>query len=314
MHERRLALRYEKENETKACFDDVYTSQTPHAYIQMMAKCGYEIGEQARPYCIAAAKLLDKHNKDKRPVHMLDIGCSYGIGSALLKYGCSFDEMVSFFSTRAPQDLQGACKATRAWLDVRPTVDNISCVGLDSSEPAVRFAMMTGLLDFGIARNFENPVITCNQEERSWLRNCNLLISTGSIGYVTDRTMNQVLRHVGKHHPNEFGPIAVLTILRMFESRSIRDSFENHGFRFEKVPGIMLSQRRFMDQNERKGILKILHDKNIDTSEWEDRGKMLAELFIAAKPEHFPELLEKINETHSKWVDDESNHTTYICR
>jgi hypothetical protein len=307
-------LKYEKENQNKACFDDVYTSPTPHAYIQMMAKYGYEIGEQARPYCVAAAELLDKHNKDAQPVQMLDIGCSYGIGSAFVKYGCSFDEMVSFFSTRAPQDLQAACKTMRAWLNVTPAVDNIRCVGLDSSEPAIRFAMMTGLLNFGIARNFENPDITPNAEECSWLRNCNLLISTGSIGYVTDRTMNQILRHVGKDRPNEFGPLAVVTILRMFESISIRDSFEKYGFRFERVPGIMLSQRRFTDQNERKGILKILHDKNIDTSEWEDRGKLFAQLFIAAKPEHFPELLEKINETHSKRVDDEFDHSTYICR
>jgi carnitine O-acetyltransferase len=305
---------YEKENKTKACFDDIYTSSTPHAYIQMMARHGYEIGEQARPYCVAAAELLNEYNEDTCPVQMLDIGCSYGMGSAFVKYGCSFDEMVGFFSTRAPRDFQAACEAMRAWLNVTPAPNNVRCVGLDSSEPAIRFAKMAGLLDYGIARNFENPDVTPNAEECPWLRNCNLLISTGSIGYVTDRTMNQVLRHAGKNHPNEFGPLAVLTILRMFESTSIRDSFENHGFRFEKVPAIMLSQRSFTDENERKGVLKILHDKNIDTSEWEDRGKMFAELFVAAKTEHFPGLLERMNETHSICVGDESNKTTYICR
>jgi len=126
--------------------------------------------------------------------------------------------------------------------------------------------------------------------------------------------MNQVLRHAGKDHPNEFGPLAVLTILRMFEPALIRGAFEKHGFRFEKVPGIMLSQRSFTDENERKGVLKILHDKNIDTSEGEDCGKLFAELFIAAKPEHFQEFLEKMNETHSICAGDELNNITYICR
>jgi len=36
----------------------------------MMAKYGYEIGEQARPYCIAAAELLKEHTADAWPVQI----------------------------------------------------------------------------------------------------------------------------------------------------------------------------------------------------------------------------------------------------
>ena len=302
-------MTYETENKAKTCFDDIYTAPTPHAYIGMMAKSGYEICEQARPYCIAAAELLKNHTEDAWPVQVLDIGCSYGMGSAFVKYGFSCDEMVAFFSTRAPQDPHAACEAMRAWINVTPTPYDVRCVGLDSSKPAIRFAMRAGLLDGGIARDFENPEITPNAEERSWLGSCNLLISTGAIGYVTDRTMAHVVRHAGKDHPSEFGPLAVLTILRMFDATPIRDVFEKHGLRFEKVPEVMLPQRRFTDENERKSVLKTLHDKRIDTSEWEDQGKQFAELFIAAKPDHFPELLEKMNETRSMSVHDESERT-----
>ena len=307
-------MKYETENKAKACFDDTYTAPTPHAYIAMMAKNGYEIGEQTRPYCIAAAELLKNHTEDAWPVQMLDIGCSYGMGSAFVKYGCSFDEMVAFFLTRAPQDPQAACEAMRAWINVTPTPYDVRCVGLDNSKPAIRFAMRAGLLDGAIARDFENPDITPNAEERSWFRSCNLLISTGAIGYVTDRTMAHIVRHAGKDHPSEFGPLAVLAILRMFDATPIRDVFEKHDFRFEKVPEIMLPQRRFTGENEQKSVLKILHDKGIDTSEWEDRGKQFAELFIAAKPDHFPELLEKMNEPRSMSVRDEPERITCICR
>ena len=307
-------MKYEAENQAKACFDDVYTAPTPHAYIAMMAKNGYEIGEQARPYCVAAVELLKKHNEDAWPAQMLDIGCSYGMGSAFVKYGCSFDEMVAFFSTRAPQDPYAAHEAMRAWVNVTPMPTDVRCVGLDSSKPAIHFAMRAGLLDGGIARDFENPEITPNATERSWLRSCNLLISTGAIGYVTDRTMAHVVRHAGQDHPSEFGPLAVLTILRMFDATPIRDVFEKYGFTFEKVPGVMLPQRRFTDENEQKSVLKILHDKGIDTSEWEDGGKQFAQLFIAAKPDHFPELLEKMKETRSMCIGDESERITYIVR
>ena len=47
---------------------------------------------------------------------MLDVGCSYGIGSAFVKFGCSFDEMVAFFSSRAPQEYRAACEAMRSRL------------------------------------------------------------------------------------------------------------------------------------------------------------------------------------------------------
>lgn len=305
---------YETENLVKSCFDEYYTAPTPHSYIAMMAHTGYEIGEQARPYCVAATELLRMHNEDAWPVQMLDIGCSYGMGSAFVKYGCSFDEMVAFFSTRAPQDYYAACEAVRAWLNVTPTPNDVRCVGLDSSKPAVRFAMQAGLLDGCIARDFENPDITPNAEERSWLRSCNLMISTGAIGYVTDRTMAHVVRYAGKDHPSEFGPFAVLTILRMFDATPIREVFERHGFNFEKVPEVMLPQRRFTDEKERKAVLKLLHDKGNRTSEWEDQGKQFAELFIAAKPGHFPELLEKMNETRLMCIGNESKMNTYICR
>ncbi len=302
------------DNEAKADFDDVYTAPTPHAYLAMMAKTGYQIGEQARPYCLAAAELLKSHTEDAWPVQMLDIGCSYGMGSAFIKYGCSFDEMVAFFSTRAPQSLQAAYDAMRAWINVTPTPYDVRCVGLDSSEPAINFALRAGLLDGGIARDFENPDIKPNAEERAWLRSCNLLISTGAIGYITARTMAHVVRYAGADHPSQFGPLAVFTILRMFDETPIRDVFETNGYSFGKVPKVMLPQRRFVDQNEREGVLKIIHDKGIDTGEWEDHGKHYAELFIAARPDHFPELLGAMNETYSMSVSDEFEQNSFIHR
>ncbi len=307
-------MSYHTENTAKACFDDVYTAPTPHAYIAMMAKNGYEIGEQARPYCLAAAELLQKHTEDAWPVHMLDIGCSYGMGAAFVKYGCSFDEMVAFFATRAPAEPGAASEATRAWINVTPTPYDVRCVGLDSSQPAIRFAIRAGLLDGGIARDLEDPDITPSAEERSWLRSCNLLISTGAIGYVTDRTMAHVVRHAGKDHPSDFGPLSVLTILRMFDATPIKEVFEKNGFRFGKVPKVMLPQRRFADEKERVGILRILRDKGVDTRGWEDCGKQFAELFIAAKPNHYRELLEKMTETYSKPQLNGSEALAYICR
>ncbi len=306
-------MSYDPANDAKASFDDVYTAPTPHSYIASMAKNGYEIGEQARPYCTAAAELLREHNGDAWPVQMLDVGCSYGIGSAFVKYGCSFDEMVAFFATRAPEEYHATCEAMRMWLNIVPPACDVRVVGLDSSEPAIRFAVDAGLLDGGLARDFERSNLNPTDEDNTWFRSCNLVISTGAIGYVTERTFNIVLRHLGKDHPGDSGPFAVVTGLRMFDITPIKTVFEEHGFQFESVPGVRLPQRRFANAEECEKVLSLLHDRGIDTRDWEDRGKHYAYLFIAAPPQQFSLLLKRMNKTRSK-SNRESEVTGYICR
>ena len=309
----KVIMSYDSANEAKSNFDSVYTEPTPHAYIASMAKNGYEIGEQARPYCTAAAGILREHNGDTWPVQMLDVGCSYGIGSAFVKYGCSFDEMVAFFSSRAPRPYHAACEAMRMWLNLAPPVCDVRAVGLDSSKPAIDFAMDAGVLDGGIARDFEQSGVVPTEEESAWFRSCNLLISTGAIGYVTERTLEVVLRHLGKDYPGNFGPFAVVTILRMFDYSPIEAAFEAHGFTFGAVPGVRLPQRRFTNREERQKVLSLLHDRNVDTREWEDRGKHHADLFIAAPPDQFSSLLEGMEKTRLV-RDSEPEGVGYLCR
>jgi len=306
-------MSYNTANEAKTTFDDVYTAPTPHAYIAAMAKNGYEIGEQARPYCTAAAELLREHNGEAWPVQMLDVGCSYGIGSAFVKFGCSFDEMVAFFLARAPKEYHAACEAMRMWLNIAPPACDVRAVGLDNSKSAIRFAVDAGLLDGGVVRDFEAPNASLSEDECAWFRSCNLLISTGAIGYVTDRTLGAVLRHLGKDYPGDFGPFAVVTILRMFPSAPIEAVFEEHGLSFGAVPGVRLPQRRFTDGAERRKVLSLLHDRGIDTREWEDRGKQYADLYIAAPAKQFSLLLERMNETRTQ-LDNESEVAGYIRR
>ena len=107
---------YEDINESKASFADAYQAPTPHTYLAEMASLGYQIGEQARPYCVAAAKLLREKNGNASSVQMLDIGCSYGMASAFVKYGCSFEEVVSFFDSRAPRERRPCAESMRQWL------------------------------------------------------------------------------------------------------------------------------------------------------------------------------------------------------
>lgn len=289
-------MSYTKENNAKADFNSIYTEPTPHKYITTMAEYGYRIGEQSRPYFRSAVQLLEELNGEALPVQMLDIGCSYGIGSALVKYGCSFDELTAFYSTRAPTDYISCCDATRMWLNVVPPVCNIRCVGLDSSAPAINFALNSRLLDAGIPRNYEQAGVLPTKSEAAWFQNCNLLVSTGAIGYVTERTLAKILCHLGKNHPGEYGPFAVVSILRMFDTQPIREVFEQFGLSFEPVPGIYLRQRRFINEKEKSDVLNILGERGITTKGMEDTGELYCRLYIAGPDGQLHTLFDKMKQ------------------
>lgn len=306
-------MSYDSANDAKADFSYVYTRPTPHDYIAMMAKHGYEIGEQARPYCVAVVELMRDQNSDAWPVQMLDVGCSYGMGSAFVKYGCSFDEMVAFFAFRAPKEYTTACQTTRMWLNVAPPRCDVRCLGLDCSEPAIRFAVDAGLLDGGIARDFERDDVRPSEDDIAWFRSCNLLISTGAIGYVTDRTLDIVLQHLGKDNPSDFGPFAVVTILRVFDASPIQAIFQRYGFKFGKVPGVRLPQRKFIDDKERQEILGLLHNRGLDTSKSEEGGKLYADLYVAAPPKQYSDLLDCVIEKRRE-CDGKAQTLPYIRR
>jgi carnitine O-acetyltransferase len=306
-------MSFQQDNEAKADFNNVYIAPTPHAYIAMMANHGYEIGEQARPYCTAAADLLNEHNNSAWPVQMLDVGCSYGIGSAFVKYGCSFDEMVAFFASRAPEEYEPVCGAMRNWLNVTPPACDVRCVGVDSSKPAVRFAVDAGLLDGGIAQDFEQDDVLPSEEDRAWLRSCNLMISTGAIGYVTERTFEAILRDFGRDHPGECGPFVVVTILRMFDLLPVQKVFEKFGLQFGAVPDVRLPQRNFVDRKEKHQVVQLLRERGIETNGWEDDGKHFADLFIAAPADQFSMLLDRM--TKQKLAcSEKSDIPAYIQR
>ena len=298
-------MSYRTENKAKANFDDAYVQPTPHDYVRSMALHNYQIGDRTRPYCIAAAELLKERNAEAWPLQMLDVGCSYGMGSAFVRHGCSVDEIVSFFASRAPMDYSSCCAAMRKWLNIIPPARDMRCVGMDSAAPAIQFGLDAGLLDGGIGRNLEDPDAHPTETDLKWFRSCNLLVSTGAIGYVTETTLSKVLPHLGEDHPDGFGPLAVISILRMFEIGPIVSAFDRAGLCLTSVPGIRLPQRNFVDKAEQSSVRRLLHDRGISTRNYEDEGTLYADLFVAAPDEQLSELAEKMKLAQSQMSFEE---------
>ena len=289
-------ISYRSANEVKASFDNIYQAPTPHAYFATMNELEYAIGQEARPFFHSTVALMRQRLGKETPIRMLDLGCSYGIGSALVKYGFSFGEIADFFQNAADQNYRQCVKDTREWLAESEPVKPITCVGADASAEAIKFASDAGLIDGGIAHDLETDQ-HLDEEERLLIRKCNLLISTGAIGYVGEKTLSAILKHLGKGSALTHGPYAVVTILRMFAPEPIAATFNKFGYRFETVPGVHLRQRRFHDEKEQDETIRLLRERGLGTDELESTGYLYADLFIAAPSADFAELLRHMEET-----------------
>ena len=277
---------YREGNRAKASFDDAYTASTPHRYLRQMAAVDYSMAKHMNPFLCAA---VDASSDDARSSRVLDIGCSYGMSSALLKSEYGFGDLIEFYEDDASEQFTACVKETRAFLQERPMRQDVKVVGFDQSGPAVKFAETAHLLDGAIARNLEMPGATLSADERALVAGCDLLFSAGTIGYVSDRTVGALLDAFGVEGNGSLGPIAVMSILQLFDPSIVADTFGSHGFEFVHLP-VQVAQRRFVDPAEHDDVLKRLDQRGVSNdpeSDW-----MYADVCVAARPDHIAELVD----------------------
>jgi len=292
-------LSYPVANKVKANFDEVYQAPTPHAYFETMIQLEYAIGQEARPFFLSAVALMRQQLGNRIPIRMLDLGCSYGIGSALVKYGLSLSEITDFFTNHTDGDYHQCVQDTREWLAENKPDTPITCVGADASAEAIRFGADSGLLDGGIAQDLESDPRLA-PEECALMQTCNLLISTGAIGYVGERTLNAMLLQLGKDKPLPHGPYVVVTILRMFSPEMVAKAFTSNGFNFLQVPEVHLRQRRFHSETEQEETIQLVQARGLETDTLEADGYHYADLFVGAPESDQPALMRAMADTWTK--------------
>ena len=227
---------------------------------------------------------------------MLDIGCSYGMSGALLKTDCSYRDLAKFYRQEASSEYAPCVVESQQWLDSHAIREDVEVVGFDSSEEAIRFAAASHMIDEGIALNLEEEKSELTADEAHLIQECDVLLSTGAIGYVTDKTVNPILDEFGNQASGALGPVAVMSVLELFDTAPIEEAFTEHGYQFGHLP-VRMPQRRFVDEDERKGVIETLRQRGVQQVEApESEHQMFAGLCIAAKPERFDALTQCVTE------------------
>jgi hypothetical protein len=270
-----LKADYDDANAGKADFEWTYNRLDPRSYFQVLGALDYAIPENAAPIF---DKVLDAYSAARGRQHLtaLDIGCSYGINSAVLKYGCTMPGLRQHYLSFEPE--VPAREVLRADGD-RFTKQNarrdLRVIGLDRAQSATSYGYFAGLLDGVIPDNLE--IDEPSTESSELLAGCDLVISTGAIGYVSERTFGRIM---GCQSEGEM-PWVASFVLRMFDFAPVGRTLERHGYTTEKLAGRYFRQRRFESTAEQDHAEGLVRARGLDPAGLESEGYYLAEFFLS---------------------------------
>jgi hypothetical protein len=206
---------------------------------------------------------------------VLDVGSSYGINAAVHRFPVSFNVLRRRYTRREVAALtsEELLRLDRHYYASWPDTGLARFVGLDVSAPAIRYAKDVGLIEHGVTTDLETtPLSTADVAA---LKDVNVILSTGAIGYVTEKTFGAVLGAVKRT------PWIVSFVLRMFPYDALAAQFERHGLVTEHLATVMFVQRRFRDAAEFKKNLDLLESRGLDTRGFESDGLLRAELYVS---------------------------------
>ena len=232
----------------KINLNDVYNNTDPIGYYSTLSRLDYRIPQEAKPKfqsLIEARRSAVESNSTK----VVDLGCSYGVNGALLKHGLSIDELYGLYGETDFDDVEKLLERDRE-LYAEPVDAALEMVGVDLADRAISYAVDVGMLDAGIATNLEKKEPT--PQDVATIENTDLIISTGCVGYVTEKSLERLLE------PSlDSRPWMAHFVLRMFDFGASEEMLSRHGYVTEKVEGLF-RQRRFASSTERQHVLDNL--------------------------------------------------------
>lgn len=254
----------------KASFDDIYSRPDPRDYYARMAELDYRIPELAKPHL--RAQIAEWRELTGAAPTVLDIGCSYGVNAALLRLDTTLTELAGSY---ADPDMGTAefIARDRAALAGANALPGVRFIGMDASAPALEYARAAGLLDAVVHADLE--AADPSDEQRELLASADLVISTGCIGYVTEKTIARIATA-----NRDRRPWMAHFVLRMYGFEAIETELTALGYRTERMPG-QFAQRRFASDAEREQVLDTLATRGIDTAGLEDEGRLYANLYVS---------------------------------
>jgi len=261
-------------NKKKLNMNEVYNFKDPEPYYQSINQYKYDLPERAKPYF---QKIINtyRHYESLRELKILDIGCSYGINPALLKFDKNITELHQHYTN--PLRLQQSELSRRhldfQWFHESSFDEQLQFIGLDIAENAVNYAVEAQLIQKSISTNLEK--LPLSQEDYASLQDINFLISTGCIGYITEVTFDKILAAV-RDINQLWGAVFVL---KMFDISGLKKTLAQYNLVLMET-GVTVKQRSFSSPNEKKSLISFIETQGLSAEDEKQSDNLFAQLFL----------------------------------
>ncbi len=265
----------------KADFGEIYSQPDPRDYFNTLSSFDYTIPQEgARVF----NRLLEVYGPrvDYQPT-ILDVCCSYGIVSTLIKTDLTIEEVGRHYCAAETASLtsEQLRETDSALLEVHARPSSPRVIGLDISPQAVEYAVVIGSLDAGFVENLEEHDPSPELVEA--LGSVDLITSTGGVGYVTDKTFTRLVRAT---RPSTH--VAVFC-LRTYDYAPIAAALAERGLVTEQATQTF-RQRRFVDADEQAWAVSRVRELGFDPEGVESDGYYHANFFLSRPQTQVDEL------------------------
>lgn len=260
---------------SKADFDGIYNQPDPLAYYTTLHGLDYEIPQHGAD---VFSRLLDASTSTTSgagpPATVLDVCCSYGVGGALLTTDLDLDDLYTHYREATAQGLEGdeLVAADRKLLTEHRLPDPPRVIGLDVAEAAIDYALAAGAVDDAAAENLETS--EASPRLLGLLSDVDLVVTTGGIGYVTEKTIGQLV-----DQPSTLPWVAAFC-LRAYDYQPIADSLATRGLHTERAARTF-PQRRFIDDAEHDWAVSQVVARGLDPAGKEAEGCYHADFYLS---------------------------------
>ncbi len=271
---------FRSQNKFKQDFGDIYNQPDPRRYFGALEPLQYMIPQHSKPVFETVIAAL-RSTRGLDTVTVLDLGCSYGINAALLKYGLSMSGLYSHYGALGSRDIsrEESLERDAAMLKQQSKNSHLRFIGVDVAPEAVAYATEAGLLDVGVVANLETG--PPSPEAAAKMATADLVISSGCVGYVTEQTFTRILDTI----ESETQPWVASFVLRMFPYDAISKALAERGFVNEKLAGHIFVQRSFASECEQAHVIEQLAQMKINPAGREAEGCYHAEFYLS-RPQH----------------------------
>lgn len=256
----------------KADFGDIYTQPDPRMYFNTLSALDYRIPQEGADLF---KKLLTACGRDQHRVPtIIDVCCSYGIVSTLLKTDIDISEITNHYAHPAVAELttDQVRKVDTELLAKRFREPKPRVIGLDISKNAVEYALAVDSLDFGFVEDLEHNEPSAGLVEA--MASVDLITCTGGVGYVSEHTFGRLVQAAP---PTAY--VAVLC-LRTYDYAPIAEALAQRGLVTESPPNTY-RQRRFADADEQAWAFERVRKLGFDPEGVETDGYYHANFFLS---------------------------------